>query len=154
MDHLYRYKLIIKKLEELYGTLENLKTNNKNLHTRVYTDIKLFRNNHEFKLASKELPVLECQLDNDNYILATTNSLFSIYNNIRYEMQYSDFSKNDKKYFSKSGQIAEGETRVFKYYLKNGEEFLYEIDSLYPADIVHNRLVLSMRFGKYDSPAG
>ncbi|WP_108807772.1 hypothetical protein [Aquimarina spinulae] len=153
MDNLYRYERIIKKFEELYGDLENLKTNNDNLHTRVfYTDIKLFRNNHGFKLLSMELPVLECQLDNGNYVLATTNSLFSIYDNIKYEMKYSDFSKNDKKYFSKNGQIAEGKTRVFKYYLKDGNEFLYEIDSLYPADIVHNRLVLSMQFGKYDSP--
>ncbi|PKV49586.1 hypothetical protein ATE84_1617 [Aquimarina sp. MAR_2010_214] len=149
MDDIRKHELIIEKLKEVYGDLDNLKTNNEVLHTRIFTDISDFRINSIFKLKDSELPVLECGL-NKNYILATTKSLYSIYNNTKYEMEYQDFLKSDRKYFFKNADIAAGNTRVFKYYLKDGSVFFYEIDSLYPADIIHNTIVLSKRFQKYD----
>ncbi|WP_271783549.1 hypothetical protein [Aquimarina algiphila] len=154
MMDIHKHNRIVKKLKEVYGDFSNLKTNNDNLNTRIYADLDSFNNEQKLELLDDELPILDCKLKNGNYLLATTKSLYSIYNGISYTMLYSDFSKIDRTYFFENGQLAEGKTRVFRYFLKKGDDFLYEIDSFYPADIVHNRLVLSMRFGKYDSPAG
>ncbi|MEW7279201.1 hypothetical protein ABW636_11465 [Aquimarina sp. 2201CG1-2-11] len=148
-----RYNRIIQKLKETYGDFDNLKTNNDNLNTKIYTDINKFRNEYEFNLSDSELPILDCKLSNKNYILATTQSLYSSYNGVKYQMKYDDFSKIDRTYFFENKQLAEGKTRIFRYFLKNDNDFFYEIDSFYPADIIHNKLVLSMRFGKYDSPS-
>ncbi|MDY8137209.1 hypothetical protein [Aquimarina sp. 2201CG5-10] len=150
MDDLNKHRLILEKLKEVYGDLDNLKTNNEILHTRIFKDVSTLKINNRFKLKNTELPVLECELENSNYVLATTRSLYSIYNDAKYEMKYTEFLKSDREYFFKNSDIAVGNTRVFRYFFINGKDFFYEIDSLYPADIVHNTIVLSKRFQRYD----
>ncbi|CAA0231397.1 hypothetical protein [Tenacibaculum maritimum] len=148
MKDIELHHLIITKLEELYGDLDNLKTNNSILHTKVFYDLSKINQLDYWNFIEGGVPLLECKLKNGNYILSTTKSLYSIYNGEKYKMDYEDFEKSDKKFFSKNTQLGEGGTRVFNYFLKNGNNFMYEIDSLYPADIVHNRLVLTMKFKK------
>lgn len=150
MNKFELHKLIIKKLKEAYGDLENLKTNNDNLNTKIFLSVEDYEGLDSFNLTDEELPLLECRLLNGNKVLATTKSLYSYYNGNRYKMSFSEFENNDRRYFSKSSQIAEGMTRTFNYLLKDGSNFMYEIDSFYPADLVHNKLVLSMQFNKYN----
>ncbi|WP_394748242.1 hypothetical protein [Spongiimicrobium salis] len=150
MNELDKHTLIIKKFGELYGNLRSLKTNNVVLHTRVFTNPKDYSPFRQIILEDSELPIIECRLPNENYLLATTKSMYSWYQGNEYEMLFSDFKDSDRAYFSNNIQLAEGKTRVFRYELKNGKEFIYEVDSFYPADIVHNRLVLSINYGRYD----
>ncbi|GAA3655928.1 hypothetical protein [Flavivirga jejuensis] len=143
------HKLIVDNLISRYGDLKKMKTNNDALNTNVFLNIADFNSNNRFDFLDNELPILDCKCKNGNYILATTQSLYSLFEGKKYSMKYKEFLNSDKSYFSSNKEIAEGKTKVFKYNLKSGEVFFYEIDSFYPADIVHNQLVLSMRFNKY-----
>ena len=130
MESIKVYKAIIENLILRYGNLEELKTNNDVLNTNIYTNPSDFINNGEFILSKKEILVLECNQKNGNYLLATTDSLYSLFEGKKYSMSYGDFLSSDRFYFSNNRQIAEGKTRTFKYILKSGKEFFYEIDSL------------------------
>jgi hypothetical protein len=139
------HSLMIAKFEELYGDLKNLRTNNNILNTKVFDDLNQINLLEYWSVIEGGLPLLECKLKNGNYILATTKSLYSLYNGKKYKMDYKNFENNDKSFFYKNLQLGEGKTRVFNYFLKDGGNFMYEIDSLYPADLVHNGLVLKMK---------
>ncbi len=149
MRNVIIHKNVIENLVSLYGDIRKLKTNNDMLNTNVFSKVTDFISNDEFPLSDNELPILDCKQRNGNYLLATTNSLYSLYEGKKYSMKYEDFLSSDRSYFSSNKEIAKGKTRVFKYNLKHGDVFLFEIDSFYPADIVHNQLVLSMRYNKY-----
>jgi len=150
MDDIKIHKAIIENLISRYGDLQNLKTNNDTLNTNVFLNPEDYVPYYEFDFSDNELPILDCKYENGNYLLATTQSLYSIFDGEKYFMMYKDFLKSDKSYFSSNKEIAVGKTRTFKYNLKSGKIFFYEIDSFYPADIVHNQLVLNMRFNKYE----
>ncbi len=139
------HKKIIDKLKRKYPGLE-LKTNNHALHTIVYKDQKSISKFEcsLFQLDIDEVPILECSLPNNNYFLMTTKGMYSFFSNELYMMPYTDFDKSDRDYYRSSKQLGEGETRVFKYYSKKGDSFIYEIDSLYPADASHNTILHEM----------
>lgn len=147
-----KHKSIIKKITEIHADLKSLRTHNDKLNTVLFDNYIEFNNPHSIQLSDDELPILECSLPNGNYILATTENLYSIYNNTNYKMNYKSFKSSDTNYFRSNKQIGEGKTIKFKYLLKDSESFfMYEIDSLDPADIIHNLIVLNMRFGRYDN---
>ena len=101
MTDIERHSMVIERLKALYGDLNNLKTHNTILHTKVYHNLDEHRQIDYRDLINDELPLLECKLENGNYILATTRSLCSIYNSKKYKMNYENFEKNDRLFFLK-----------------------------------------------------
>lgn len=138
-----RFKIISDALKRKYSI--RFLTNNDQLHTVLFYETEEAQrwklDNSVWDLAKDELPVLHCQLDAKNHFLMTTTKMLSLYLGRAYELKYADFESSDRTYYRFSKQIAEGKTRVFKYYSKKGDPFLYEIDSFYPADAAHNTIL-------------
>lgn len=153
MKDLILYKKISSKLIERYGGYY-LKTNNKDLHTVVTISVENayevkdeFSNLFDFE--ELELPIMYCQLSNDNIVILTTRNMYSRFKDTFYKMNYKDFLESDRSYFRFSREIGEGETRIFRYLHKKGE-FMYEIDSYYPADAAHNNILHKMWRGYFE----
>ncbi len=146
------HERIIEKLKRKYNGFE-LKTNNNALYTIIHKDQEsiLKLKCSLFELDADEIPILSCLLPNENFFLMTTKGMYSVFSNKQYIMYYKDFDRSDRSYYNSSKQLGEGNTRVFKYYSKTNEIFIYEIDSLYPADASHNVILheLTIRISKY-----
>jgi hypothetical protein len=147
MKQIEIFHAIIDKLKEKYGDLVNLKTNNKKLNTKIFVNETY---NYEvtelnIKLEREEMPILECILENGNYLLMTTKRMLSRYNGKFFTLNYLDYWWDDSIVRRKYRSIFEGETVVFKYYSLTNEPFWFEIDSFYPADAAHNKILTKMR---------
>ncbi len=153
MIDLNLFKKMSSKLVDRYGG-SILKTNNDTENTVVIID---FEKAKEFKIEyfklfdfeQFELPVMYCILPNTNITVLTTRNMYSRFKGILYKMSYKDFLESDITYFRYSKEIGEGKTKIFRYLHEKGE-FLYEIDSYYPADAAHNNILHKMWTGYFD----
>lgn len=147
------YERVIAKFHRRYGQLE-LKTNNDKLNTKIASNISeanIIKSEYDcmFSFDKVEIPILCCKLSNENVIVLTTQNMYSRFENNIYKMNYHDFQTSDRSYYRSSRQLGEGKTRIFKYTHSKGE-FIYEIDSFYPADAAHNVVLHGIWIGYFD----
>jgi hypothetical protein len=138
---------IIDKLRKFNNDLINLKTGNAKLHTRIFLDLNVnyhFLSKHVV-LETYEYPYLECLLDNGNYFLMTTERMFSTFEGKQYLLEYRNYRGSDWAFVENNKPIEAGFTKIFKYYSFDGNEFIYEIDSYFPAFFANNIILLYMK---------
>jgi len=77
----------------------------------------------EVNLGQGEYPILECYLENGNYFLQTTQRMFSIFGQKKIELLYSNYWWDDIEITSANLPFHIGETKIFKYYSLDKDEF-------------------------------
>ncbi|NME71265.1 hypothetical protein [Flammeovirga aprica] len=152
MNDLEVANFIINKFKRRYGDKE-LKTHNDRLNTFILRDLETVIDeslvSSTFEIAQEEIPLLFCELPNQNKILMTTRCMYSLYKKKFYKLLYSKYSFSDRSYYRKTIQLVSGKTVTFKYCSIDNEDFFYEIDSFYPADAAHYVVCHEMVLNKF-----
>jgi hypothetical protein len=127
--HAYR-KSILEKLKQRYNDGLDWRTPNDQLHTRLFNQPGLDISRSDLvELKNNELPLLECQLPNDNYFLMTTDYVYS------YFMHYLRGGAYHRlKGFHPSTQgfndpLLENKTELYSIVFENKTLLFFEIDS-------------------------